>query len=73
MKIVGFIPAKGSSTRTPAKNMQKVLGVPLFLWAANNLNKVLDKQDIYIDSDSEEILAIAKKHGFNTRHLAKLK
>lgn len=66
MKIVGFIPAKGSSTRTPAKNMQKVLGVPLFLWAANNLNKVLDKQDIYIDSDSEEILAIAKKHGFNT-------
>jgi len=66
MRIVGCIPAKGSSTRTPSKNLQEVLGVPLFLWAANNLNRVLPKKDIYIDSDSDDILELAQKHGFNT-------
>lgn len=66
MKIIGCIPAKGTSSRTPNKNLQEILGVPLFLWAANNLNRVLPKEDIYIDSDSEEILALAKENGFNT-------
>ncbi len=65
-KIVGFIPARGGSVRTPGKNLQKVLGLPLFLWAANNLNRCLPKEDIYVDSDSEEILALAQKHGFGT-------
>ena len=65
MKIVGIIPAKGSSSRTINKNRQKVLNVPLFLWAANNLNRVLDRSDIYIDSDSKEILSLAKYYGFS--------
>lgn len=66
MKIVAFIPAKGSSSRIESKNRQKIFGVPLFLWAANNLNRVLDKQDIYIDSECDEILNTAKTFGFNT-------
>ncbi|EOJ0287188.1 HAD hydrolase family protein [Campylobacter jejuni] len=64
MKIVGVIPAKGKSTRTQNKNRQEVLGVPLFLWAANNLNRVIDKEDIFIDSDSAEILNLAENLGF---------
>lgn len=64
--VVGFIPARGGSIRTPGKNLQKILGVPLFLWAANNLNRILPKENIYIDSDSEEILSLAQKHGFRT-------
>lgn len=63
-KVVGFVPARGGSIRTPGKNLQKVLGVPLFLWAANNLSRCLPKENIYVDSDSDEILALAKKHGF---------
>ncbi len=66
MKIVAFVPARGGSKRTPKKNLKKVLGVPLFLWAANNLNRVLPKEDIYIDSDSDEILELAKANGFST-------
>lgn len=66
MKIVGFIPAKGTSTRVPAKNMQTILGVPLFLWAANNLNRVLPREDIFIDSDCEKIRAQAEALGFGT-------
>ena len=46
-RIVGFIPAKGSSTRVPSKNKQRVRGVPLFLWAANNLSRVLEREDIF--------------------------
>lgn len=66
MKVVGFIPARGGSTRVPKKNLQPINGIPLCLWAANNLNRILPKQDIYIDSDDEEILGVAKKYGFNT-------
>jgi len=66
MRIAGVIPAKGTSTRVPSKNLQRVLGVPLFLWAANNLARVLDKTDIYVDSDSPEIRALAERAGFCT-------
>jgi len=66
MKIAAAIPAKGTSNRVPSKNMQQILGVPLFLWAANNLNRVLPKEDIYIDSDSDETLALAEKFGYQT-------
>ena len=66
MKVTAAIPAKGTSSRVPSKNLQPILGVPLFLWAANNLNRVLPKKDIYIDSDSREILDLAEKHGFST-------
>lgn len=65
-KIVGFVPARGGSVRTPGKNLQLVEGVPLFLWAANNLSRCIEKENIYIDSDSEEMLSIAKHHGFGT-------
>ncbi|MEO1679113.1 MAG: N-acylneuraminate cytidylyltransferase [Pseudomonadota bacterium] len=65
-KIAGVIPAKGSSTRVASKNRQTVLGVPLFLWAANNLARVLPRNDVYVDSDSPEILAEAARHGFGT-------
>ncbi|MCP4135911.1 MAG: N-acylneuraminate cytidylyltransferase [bacterium] len=65
MKVVGCIPAKGTSSRVESKNMQKVLGVPLFLWAANNLSRVLNKKDIYIDSDSDEIIELAVSNGYN--------
>lgn len=66
MRIVAFIPARAGSQRTPGKNIQPVLDVPLFLWAANNLNRCLPKEDIYIDSNSDEILSLAAKHGFGT-------
>ena len=66
MKIVAFVPAKGVSGRIKEKNLETILGVPLFLWAANNLNRVLPKNDIYIDSESEKILSLAHLKGFNT-------
>ncbi len=66
MKIVGFIPARGGSSRVPRKNLQLIGGIPLFLRACYNLARVLKKEDIVVDSDDDEILAIASSHGFNT-------
>lgn len=66
MRIVGVIPAKGSSTRVKGKNFREILGLPMYLWAANNLNKVIPRKDIYIDSENEEILSICDKLGFGT-------
>jgi YrbI family 3-deoxy-D-manno-octulosonate 8-phosphate phosphatase len=66
MKIAAAIPAKGTSSRVPLKNLARIRGVPLFLWAANNLSRVLPKEAIFVDSDSEEILGLAARCGFNS-------
>lgn len=65
-KIIGFIPARGGSSRVPKKNLKNIAGVPLFLRACYNLNQVLDKKDIVVDSDDMEILSLAESHGFST-------
>ncbi len=65
MKVVGVIPAKAASTRIAEKNLQEILGVPLYLWAANNLSRVLARRDIYIDSNSEQILDGARSYGYS--------
>ena len=65
-KVIGFIPARGGSSRVLRKNLKKIDGIPLFLRACYNLHQVLDKENIIVDSDDEEILSIAKKNGFGT-------
>lgn len=66
INIVGVIPAKGTSSRVPSKNKQEILGVPLYLWAANNLLRVMPREHVFVDSDCDEILSRAKSHGFGT-------
>lgn len=65
MKIIGCIPAKSSSTRLSNKNNLKINNVELFINACNNLAKILPKKDIYVDTDSEEMLQVAINHGYN--------
>ena len=65
-KIIGFIPARGGSTRVSRKNMREIGGIPLFLRSCYNLHQILSKESIVVDSDDDEILSIAKNHGFST-------
>lgn len=65
-KIVGFIPAKGQSSRVPSKNLKEIGGIPMFLRACYNLHQLLEKKDIIVDSDDIRILELAEKHGFGT-------
>jgi CMP-N-acetylneuraminic acid synthetase len=66
MNIIAFIPAKGSSSRIPRKNLQPVGGIPLFLRACLHLRQVLPAKSIVVDSDADEILELAGSHGFGT-------
>ena len=65
MKIVACVPAKSNSSRLPNKNNLKINNVELFINSCYNLSKILPKNDIYVDTDSEEMLEISKNHGFN--------
>lgn len=53
-----FVPAKGSSERIPSKNLQLLDGKPLFLHTLEKL-LAIDGIDVYLDTDSEEIIYIA--------------
>lgn len=64
--IIAFVPARGGSSRLERKNLQLIGTLPLFLRACYNLHQVLPKNNIVVDSDDDEILSIAKEHGFNT-------
>lgn len=64
--IVAFVPARGGSSRVPHKNLKCIGELPMFLRACYNLNQVLPKNKIVVDSDDEQILSLATEHGFKT-------
>lgn len=60
MKVVAFLPAKGTSERIPSKNMKKLNGKPLFFHTLQKLcNECEFIDEVYLDSDSDEILNFA--------------
>ncbi len=62
-KIVAIIPARGGSKGIKEKNLQKVNGRSLTEIAIRSAEKSTDVDEIYVSSDSEKILALAKKLG----------
>lgn len=63
MEVVAVIPARGGSVGLPGKNIRPLNGVPLIgrtIRAARDAGTV---GDVYVTSDSEEILAVAKQFG----------
>lgn len=59
MRIVAFLPVKGSSERIENKNIKLLDGKPLFLHTLEKLirSKIFD--EVYLDSESEEIFELA--------------
>lgn len=61
MKIVAFLPAKGTSSRIENKNIKLIDGKPLFL---HTLEKIANSgifDEVYLDTDSEEIISLASE------------
>lgn len=60
-KVIAVIPARGGSKGVPNKNIKTFNGLPLINWTIFSAceSKIID--EIYINSDSEEILDIARK------------
>jgi CMP-N-acetylneuraminic acid synthetase/regulator of RNase E activity RraA len=63
MKIVAFVPVKGSSVRVPNKNTRIFNGEPFFLFTVRKLLKCAFIDEVYVDSENDEILELAVRIG----------
>ena len=64
-KYLAIIPARKGSKGLPNKNILPFLGVPLFLNTYNILNSSKYEIDIYVSTDSSEIISICKNENIN--------
>ncbi len=64
MKIVAFLPAKGTSERIQSKNMKLLNGKPLFLHTLEKIVSCDFIDEVYLDSESDEILNYAPYLGY---------
>ncbi len=64
MKAIAIIPARLASTRLPRKMLREIAGKPLIgiVYAAVRSSPLL--ADVIVATDSEEILAACRKHGW---------
>lgn len=67
MKVVAFLPAKGSSERVENKNTKLLDGKPLFLHTLEKLVMCDFIDEVYLDSESDEIFDLASE--INCKHL----
>ena len=61
MKVVAILPVKGSSTRVENKNIKLLDGKPLFLHTLEKLASCDFIDEVYIDTESSEITALASE------------
>ncbi len=63
MKVIAFLPARGSSERIENKNIRLLDGKPLFLHTLEKLTACSFIDQVYLDSDSEAIFDLASESG----------
>lgn len=62
-KTIAIIPARSGSKRLPGKNIRNFDGKPLLAWSVEAAVKSQLFDSVIIDSDDEEIIAIAESYG----------
>lgn len=60
---VAIIPARGGSKGLPRKNLIDICGKPLLAWSVEQACKAVGVDSVWVSSDSEEILTVARRHG----------
>jgi 3-deoxy-manno-octulosonate cytidylyltransferase (CMP-KDO synthetase) len=67
MRVIAVIPARLASTRLPRKMLREISGKPLVgvVYEAVRRSSLLD--DVMIATDSDEIVAACRKHGWQAR------
>lgn len=61
MHVVGFLPAKGSSSRVKGKNTRLLDEDPLFLRNLEKLSEINAVDEVVLDSESDEIIDLASE------------
>jgi CMP-N-acetylneuraminic acid synthetase len=67
-KTVAFMPARAGSKRVKAKNLRNLSGQPLLSYSINTAKKCFPARDIYVNSDSKDMLGLAHELGVNGYH-----
>ena len=62
-KVVAIILARGGSKGIPRKNVLNLVGHPLVAWSVMQAKKTKEIDEVYVSSDSDEILEIAQSYG----------
>jgi CMP-N,N'-diacetyllegionaminic acid synthase len=63
MEIISIIPARGGSKGIPGKNVMKIRGKPLIAWSIEEAKRSELINEVFVSSDSDEILEIAVEWG----------
>lgn len=63
MNIIAIIPARGGSKEIPQKNIIDFAGKPLIAWTIEQAKSSNLIYDVYVSSDSQEILTVASNYG----------
>jgi CMP-N-acetylneuraminic acid synthetase len=63
MKVVGLICARGGSKGVPGKNLRRLAGRPLIVWAIDQSRAVKRIGRVIVSTDSEEIAKVAREAG----------
>jgi CMP-N-acetylneuraminic acid synthetase len=66
MDILLVIPARGGSKGIPRKNLRLLAGKPLLFYSISNALECKYKPDIYVSSEDDEILSVARKYKVKT-------
>lgn len=64
MKTACFIPIKANSERVPGKNLRMLNGKKLYQYICENVKKANVFDDVYVDTNSDEIAEFALNEGF---------
>ena len=62
-KVIAIILARGGSKGIPRKNVLEFAGHPLVAWSVIQAKQTTEIDEVYISSDSDEILEIAQSYG----------
>ena len=65
MNVVAIIIARGGSKGIPKKNIMNFCGKPLVAWTIMQCLASRKISDVWVSSDSDEILEISKEYGAN--------
>ena len=61
MKTIAIIPARGGSKGIPGKNILEICGKPLIDYSIESALKCVNISEIWVSSDDDKILKIARK------------
>ena len=66
-KVVAIILARGGSKGIPRKNVLNFVGHPLVAWSVMQAKQTKEIDEVYVSSDSDEILEIATTVEFENK------